>query len=146
MSPIRVTPVIGEVRGVAPSPFVGPVNHTVGVEITPSDFTNDEIDEFGYLKPGIPLTRDGELITLTPGDGDDPDVLGVLYGVTVEHVKILENNATATIAAGTAPVEVAVANIAALNRDAAEDILGRAYTAAELAAFDAAGSTVKLYY
>lgn len=136
MSPIRVTPVIGEVRGVAPSPFVGPVNHTVGVLVTPSTFTAAEIDEFGYLKPAIPLGRDGTLMGLAD----------VLYGVTVEHVKILDDNLPATIAAGTTPVEVAVANIAALNRDAAEDILGRAYTADELAAFDAAGSTVKLYF
>lgn len=135
--PVRVTPVIGVARGIAPSPFVGPVNHTVGIRITPANFTAKEIDEFGYLKPGVPLDRSGTLVTGGVGDV-------TLFGVTVEHVKVLDNNLAATIAAGTTPVEVAVATIAQINRQATEDILGRVLTAAEVAAFDAAGSSVKL--
>lgn len=141
MSPVKVTPQIGVVEGVAPSPFVGPVNHTMGIRITPSNFTAAEIDDYGYLKPGIPLRRDGTLIptAATPGTGTD-----AVFGVTVEHVKVLDDNLAATIAAGTTPIEVAVATIAQINRAAVEDILGRALTLDEANSFNRAGSSVKL--
>lgn len=66
-----------------------------------------------------------------------------VYGVTVEPVKIAASNATAVLAAA-ADVDVAVAVMCVVNRDAGEDNLGRVYTAAEIAAFKAAASRCML--
>lgn len=126
--PIKVSK-SGDAGLVYESPFVGPVNHTVAIEVDLSALTDDEIDAKGYLKPAIPLTKDGAL--LATGD--------FVYGVTVEEVKVAADNAAGTIAAlGTQ--QIAVALICAVNEDLAEDILGRAYTADEIAGFDLAGS------
>jgi hypothetical protein len=115
------------------SPFVGPVNHTLHVKVDISGLTNAEIDSSGYLKPGVPLTSAGVLVTT-----------GVaVYGVTVEAVKILADNASGTIAAGT-DCFVAIATHGIVNRDIAEDNLARAYTSDEIAGFALAGSTLKL--
>lgn len=60
-----------------------------------------------------------------------------LFGVTVEAIKLVADN-TNTYRTGTFQVAVCVA--ALVNRDSAEDVLGRAYTNAELAAFDNNGA------
>lgn len=115
------------------SPFVGPINHTIGIPVDLTTMTDDEIDPNGYLKPGIPFGKDGTLIGAAE----------FVFGVSVEEIKVAADNAAATIAAlGT--VEVAVATIGMVNRELAEDILGRAYTAAEIAGFDLAGSKLVL--
>lgn len=104
-----------------PTPFVGPIGHTVAVPVNLALLTDDEIDPNGYLKPGVPLTKAGILVTT-----------GSVFGVTVDYVKVADDNASATIAAlGT--VDIAVATIGQVNQDVAEDILGRAYTAPEIA-------------
>ena len=59
------------------NPFVGPIDHTVSVPVDLSAMTNKEIDEDGYLKPAIPLTKAGALL-----DTADP-----VFGVTVEAIK-----------------------------------------------------------
>lgn len=112
-----------------PDLFLGPIDHTVAIPVDLSQFTNKEIDADGYLKPGIPLQRDGTML----GASD------VVYGVTVEHFKVAEDNESATIAA-LGDMDVPIALICAVVRDVAEDILDRAYTAAEVAGFDLAGS------
>jgi len=107
--------------------FVGPINHTVSVPVDLTQMTNKEIDADGYLKPYIPLTKAGDLI----GVGDD------LFGVTVEHVKVADDNESATIAAlGTQDIAV-VTTAVQLNQDIAEDVLDRVYNANELTAFGA---------
>lgn len=112
--------------------FVGPVDHTVAVPVNLTLLTNKEIDTDGYLKPYIPLTKAGILVTA-----------GRVFGVTVEHIKVAKDNASATIAAlGT--IDVVVATMCQLNRAIAEDVLDRVYTAAELAGFDLAGSHIVL--
>jgi hypothetical protein len=64
-----------------------------------------------------------------------------VWGVTIEAVKIVPNAPTnVTLAANTSDPLIAVARMGMINRDIAEDNLGRAYTADELAAFVAAGS------
>jgi hypothetical protein len=111
------------------SPFVGPIDHTVGVLVDLTAFTTGEIDANGYTKAGIPLRKTGAKVTAT----------NFVFGVTVEPVKVAKDGDSATIAAlGT--VELAVATICQVNQDIAEDLLGRAYTAAEIAGFDLAGS------
>jgi hypothetical protein len=110
--------------------WIGPIDHTIAIPVDLTQFTAKEIDADGFLKPYIPLTRAGVMIGASPA---------FVYGITVAPFKVAEDNATATIAAlGT--VDVPVALIACVNRDFAEDILDRVYTANELAGFDRAGS------
>jgi hypothetical protein len=112
--------------------FVGPVEHTVAVPVLLTAMTNKEIDSDGYLKPYIPLLKTGAPVTA-----------GAVFGVTVEHIRVANDNIAGTIAAlGT--IDVAVATVAQLNRAIAEDVLDRAYTAAELTGFAAAGCHVVL--
>lgn len=115
------------------SAFVGPVDHTVQILIDVSGLTDDEVDQYGYLKPGVPFTKAGVLVA----------ALGFVYGVTIEAIKVADDNAAPTLAAAT-DVMVAVGVIGVVNRDAAEEMLGRAYTAAEIAGFDLAGSKLVL--
>ncbi|MCH8826123.1 MAG: hypothetical protein IIB16_04125 [Chloroflexi bacterium] len=46
---------------VHPSPFVGPTNYPAAVRVDASALGTDEVDQFGFLKPGVILTRDGLL-------------------------------------------------------------------------------------
>ena len=116
------------------NPFVGPINHPAHVKIDVSGLTTAEVDEYGYLKPGLPLTALGARVTA-----------GFVYGVTIEAVRIVDRNPTnVSLAADTSDPLIAVATIGMVNRDIAEDNLGRAYTAAEIAGFDAAGSKLVL--
>lgn len=110
---------------------LGPIDHTVAIPVDLTQFTDDEIDADGYLKPGIPLDRTGLMIGASPA---------FVYGVTVEAFKVADDNATATIAALSDAFDVPIALICCVVRDVAEDILGRAYTADEIAGFDRAGS------
>ena len=122
-------------RTVYGNPFVGPVNHTVAIRLDVSDLTAVEIDADGYLKPGVLLKEDGTIIDATAGE--------FAYGAVVEAVKVAASNVAADIAAAT-DIDVTVAVIALLNRDILEDILGRALSAAELAAIRAAGSRLAI--
>lgn len=116
------------------NPFVGPIDHPDHVKLDVSGLTTAEVDEYGYLKPGVPLTAAGILVAA-----------GFVWGVTIEAVKIVAANPTnVSLAADTSDPLVAVARKGMINRDIAEDNLGRAYTAAELAGFVAAGSQFSL--
>lgn len=116
------------------NPFVGPINHPDHVKLDVSTLTTAEVDAYGYLKPGVPLTAAGALVTA-----------GFVHGVTIEAVRIVSANPTnGTLAADTSDPLIAVARNGLINRDIAEDNLGRAYTAAELAGFVAAGSNFSL--
>ena len=113
--------------------FVGPVDHTVAVPVLLTNMTNKEIDSDGYLKPYIPFTKAGILVGSTVA----------VFGVSVEHIKVANDNVAGTIAAlGT--IDVVVATICQINRAIAEDVLDRAYTANELAGFLLAGSHIVL--
>lgn len=115
------------------SPFVGPVDHTVHVQVDVSALTSAEVDSKGYLKPGVVLTLAG----VVPGASNTARI-----GVTVEATKIVA--AGATLASVTADPLVAVATVGQINRDIAEDNLGRAYTANEIAALNGVGSSITL--
>lgn len=115
-------------------PFVGPVNHTHALRIDVSTLTDAEVDGNGYLRPGVPFQASGALIS---------GAAQVVFGVNLAPVKIAADNAAATLAAA-ADVDVAVATIGQVNQDAVEDLLGRALSANELAAFAAAGCLIKL--
>jgi hypothetical protein len=112
------------------NPFIGPVQHPANVLIDVSTLSANEVDAKGYLKPGVPVNKTGDLVTA-----------GFVFGVTIEATKIAEDN---TDLANTPDTFVAVETSGLVNRDIVEDILGRALTAAEIAGFDAAGSKLAL--
>lgn len=118
------------------NPFLGGVDHPAQILIDISGLTTDEVDAFGFLKPGVPLTKAGILVGASPA---------FPYGVTFEAQKISPINPTnGTLAAITVDLIITVNTIGHVNRDVAEDNLGRAYTADEIAGFDRAGSKIAL--
>ncbi len=128
MSPIRITSTTRSGATYA-SPFIGPVNDFVQIPVPLSALTSNEIDDYGYLRPGIPLTSAGALV------GADP---AFVYGVTVEAIKVADDNESGTIAAlGTVNVGVGVSGV--VNTDMCASMLERALTANELAGFNRAG-------
>lgn len=129
--PMSVTNTAG--GDIHPSPFVGPVDHTVSLLVDVSTLTSDEVDAYGYLKPGVILQQNGDKITGTSQ---------VAYGAVVEAVKVAADNTA--LGSVTDDVEVAVGLFVLLNRDILEDSLGRALSANELSAVDAAGSHVAI--
>lgn len=105
------------------------------VRVDISDLTTAEVDADGRIKPGLPLRKTGDII----GSGN------AVYGVVIEAVKIVAANPTdASLAANTGTFPVVVGTIGTVNRDVAEDNLGRALTADEIAGFDLAGSKLHL--
>jgi hypothetical protein len=126
-----VTSTAKDLAGTSDLFLPGNVQYTVAIPVDLTQFTDKEIDDDGNLKPGIPLTRAGLMIGIAPD---------FVYGVTVESFKVADDNETATIAALSTAFDVPVTLLCAVVRDVAEDILDRAYTADELAGFDAAGS------
>lgn len=45
-----------------PNPFVGPISHSVAIDVNIANLSSDEVDEHGWLKPGVPLTAAGALL------------------------------------------------------------------------------------
>lgn len=116
-------------------PFIGPIHHTAQIAINVTTLTSAEIDADGYLKPGVPFQANGTLITAAAQ---------VVFGVSIEPIQVAAGNTAPQIAAADSSFQIALATIAQINRAAAEDILGRAYTANEVAGFALAGSLIKL--
>ena len=114
--------------------FVGDILGTDVVNVVVTALTTAELDANGYLKPGVAFSKAGALIanTATP-----------VWGVTIEAIKVAASNSSADIAAATTAQPVAV-GFGLVNRDIAEDNLGRAYTANEIAGFDVAGSNCRI--
>lgn len=123
--PIRITPTT---PGGADYGHVtlGPVDHTVQVPINLTTRTTGEIDRFGYLKPGVVV------------------VAGTIVGITVEAIKVANDNAPATIAALPTDFQIGVATIGQVLRHVVEDNLGRALTGGEVASLTGATSRLVL--
>ncbi len=116
-------------------PFVGKVLGLQQVVVDISELTTKEVDADGFLVPGVPFKKDG---TLADGTGGE-----FIYAVNPEPIKIIDYVPTdILLAADTDTIPVGMGTIGEINRDIAEDNLGRAYTANELAAFNAAGSMI----
>lgn len=132
--PIGITKTAG---GTAHAPvFVGDIVNTDVVQVDISDLTTNEVDQDGYLKPGVPFDKSGN----TVGSGV------AVWGVTIEpiktpHATIPPTNTSLGADTGTFPVAV---GFGLVNRDIIEDNLGRALTADEIAGFDLAGSNCRL--
>jgi len=104
-----------------------------------SELTTDEVDADGFLKPGVAFKIDGTLADGTSGE--------YVYAVNPEAqdlqlATVPPTNASLAADTGTRPLGMGTAG--SVNRDVAEDNMGRAYTANELAAFLAAGSQIRL--
>ena len=127
-----------EATSIYPPVFVGDILDMQQVVVDVSTLTTKEVDADGWLKPGVAFQKDG---TLVSGGSQ------FVYAVNHEPQKLFLATVPptdGTLAADTSTVPLGMATIGMVNRDVAEDILERAYTANELAAFDAAGSMIHL--
>jgi hypothetical protein len=133
--PLRVVKTAG---GTVYGPvFIGKILGMQQVVVDISELTIDEVDADGFLKPGVPFKKDG---TLADGTGGE-----FIYAVNPEPIRVVEYVPTnVLLAADTDTIPVGMGTIGEVNRDVAEDNMGRAYTANELAAFNAAGSMIHL--
>lgn len=117
------------------SPFVGKAEGPVHVIVDVSTLTAAHVDEKGYLKPGVVLTINGTV----PGANNTARI-----GVVPEPIKVAANNTgLSTIPDSDNPM-VVLLTLGTLNRDIAEDLLERGYTADELAALNGVGSRILL--
>ena len=112
---------------------VGQILATDVVKVDLSDLSSNEIDSNGFLKPGVPFAKDGELVGSAVA----------VYGVTIAATKVANSNSSGDIAAAV-DCFVTVMTHGVVNRDIAEDNLGRAYTANEIAGFALGGSNLTL--
>lgn len=128
--PIGITSTAG---GLAHSPvFVGQIIGTDVVKVDLSDLSDEEVDADGYIKPGVPLAKDGSII----GSGVP------VWGVTIEAIKVASGGTDAILDAAT-DCFVTV-GFGLCNRDVMEDNLGRVLSADEIAGFDLAGSNCRI--
>jgi len=132
--PIAISSVAG---GLAHAPvFVGPILGTDVVQCDISDLTINEVDQDGFIKPGVPLMKDGSVVGAS----------GIVWGVVIEPTKIIHatmppTNVSLAADVGTSPV---VVGFGLCNRDVMEDNLGRVLNANEIAGFDLAGSNCRI--
>lgn len=117
-------------------PFVGPVLGLQQVVVDVSALTIAEVDADGYLKPGVAFLKTGLPVTAGAVYAVNPEAQ-FLHLATIPPTDI-------SLAADTSTVPLGMGTIGEVNRDIAEDNMGRAYTAAELAGFDLAGSMIHL--
>lgn len=119
--------------------FIGAILGMQQVVVDVSELTTDEVDTDGWLKPGVAFKKDG---TLCDGTGGE-----FVYAVNPEpqnlHLDTVPPTNT-SLGNDTKTYPLGMGTIGEVNRDIAEDNLGRAYTANELAAFNAAGSMIHL--
>jgi len=119
--------------------FIGSILGMQQVLVDISTLTTDEVDADGWLKPGVAFQKDGTLVSAGSGQ--------FVYAVNPEpqnlRMAVLPPT-NGTLAADTRLYPLGMGTIGEVNRDIAEDNMGRAYNANELAAFNAAGSMIHL--
>lgn len=113
--------------------FLNNIDAVDHIKIDVSTLTTDEVDSNGYLKPNVPLKSDGTLVSGTSQ---------TVYGLTVEATKLPGRTDNASLSSDTSDPLIAVTTDALINRDIAEDNLGRALSANELSALTAGGFKV----
>lgn len=119
------------------NPLVGAPGPFTNLRLDTSGLTTAEVDEYGYLKPGVLLASDGTLC----GAAD------FAYAIVTEAIKLPHATIPPTdvsLAADTVDPLIGVSTSGLINRDVAEDNLGRAYTADELDAIITAGSNFNI--
>jgi hypothetical protein len=136
--PVKVASVAG---GTAyAQPMIGPMGPLEHVKIDLSTLTSAEVDAQGYLKPGVVFKLAGGLGVLVTAGTDS------IYGVCPEATKlsVVTPTTTTTLAAETGDHFVGLCMSGLINRDVAEDNMGRAYSANEIAAFLVAPCQLRL--
>lgn len=118
--------------GLAHSPVFVHMWGTDVVKVDLSDLSDEEVDAKGRIKPGVPLMKDGNPVGSS----------GVVWGVTIGGEKVASVGTDAALDAAT-DCFVTV-GFGLVNRDVAEDNLGRAYSSDEIAGFDLAGSNCRI--
>lgn len=119
------------------NPLVGNPGPFTHIKLDTSGLTIAEVDEHGFLKPGVLFASDGTLC----GAAD------FAYGIVTEAIKLPHATIPPTdvsLAADTVDPLIAVSTGGLINRDVAEDNLGRPYTADELDAIITAGSNFNI--
>lgn len=119
--------------------FIGDILGMQQVVVDISTLTTDEVDADGYLKPGVAFQKDGTLVSAGSGQ--------FVYAVNPEpqnlHMAVLPPT-NGTLSGDTRTYPLGMGTGGEINRDVAEDMMGRAYNSNELAAFNAAGSMIHL--
>jgi hypothetical protein len=128
------------------NPFVGPPQMPVQLLVDVSTLTagaTGEVDAYGILKPGTPFGLSGGKLVVPVATG------GFTYGVTAAPIQLDAAGAATGAVTSTSldsdtdqPITVYCGGV--VNRDLAEDNLGRAYSADEIAGFTIAGSQLRL--
>src|SRR5688572_17237757 len=84
--------IVSTAGGLAHSPvFVGQITGTDVVKVDLSDLSDEEVDADGYIKPGVPLAKDGSIV----GSGVP------VWGVTIEAIKVATGGTDAILDAAT---------------------------------------------
>lgn len=119
--------------------FIGDILGMQQVVVDISTLTTDEVDADGYLKPGVAFQKDGTLVSAGSGQ--------FVYAVNPEpqnlRMAVLPPT-NGTLSGDTRTWPLGMGTIGEVNRDVAEDNMGRAYSSNELTAFNAAGSMIHL--
>lgn len=119
--------------------FIGLILGMQQVVVDISALTTDEVDADGYLKPGVAFQKDGTLVSAGSGQ--------FVYAVNPEpqnlRMAVLPPT-NGTLSGDTRTFPLGMGTGGEVNRDIAEDNMGRAYNSNELAAFNAAGSMIHL--
>jgi hypothetical protein len=135
--PLAITKTLGGTTYVPV--FIGDILGMQQVLVDISTLTTDEVDADGWLKPGVAFQKDGTLVSAGSGQ--------FVYAVNPEpqnlRMAVLPPT-NGTLAADTRTWPLGMGTIGEVNRDVAEDMMGRAYNSNELAAFNAAGSMIHL--
>jgi len=119
--------------------FIGSILGMQQVLVDVSTLTTAEVDADGWLKPGVAFQKDGTLVSAGSGQ--------FVYAVNPEPQNLHLATVPPTdvsLAADTKTYPLGMGTIGEVNRDIAEDNMGRAYNSNELAAFNAAGSMIHL--
>lgn len=128
------------------NPFVGPPQMPVQLNVDVSSLTagaTGEVDAYGVLKAGVPFGMTGGLLVIPVPNG------GKTYGVTAAPQQLdAAGAATGAVTSTTLDSDtdqpITVYCGGTVNRDIAEDCIGRAYSADEIAGFNIAGSQLRL--
>lgn len=117
--------------------FLGDILAMEQLPVDVSELTTAEVDQDGFLKPGVAFKQ----------DGTRPDGSGHVYAVNHEpqnlHLDTIPPT-DASLLADTKTWPTGMGTMGTVNRDVMEDILGRALSANELAAFAAAPCKINL--
>lgn len=127
------------------NPMVGTPGPTVQLKVDMSALSAgaaEVVDAYGVLKPGAVFDlSSGLLIPVLTGEP--------VYGVVIEPIQLVAaGSATGAVTTSSLdsdvdqPITVCISGV--VNRDIAEDSMGRAYTADEIAGFNIAGSHLRL--